>query len=269
MIRLISVFAIALAALVTPVEAKQDNSGFVQFRKEEPVTIKPDKAYLLVRQPDVKNNLLLLREPSSAEMAAYEAAKRAEYDRKERKESFEEFVFEWEEVSNFYSIKVPHHYARPEKNLRVLFVEVPPGEYVLYGVGYASFLYSCHCQGSVGFTAEPGKITDLGTSLVAPAWEPSPYPELEEEADLGRVARMDFGLFAATIRPVKGGEFVPSQLAEAEIVSADYRAVGPWIDTRRVHANRLGAVPGVLEYREGIAYDPVAQKELRLPDIEY
>jgi hypothetical protein len=80
---------------------------------------------------------------------------------------------------------------------------------------------------------------------------------------------MDFGLFAATIRPLKGGEFVPSQLEGAEIVAADYRAIGPWIDTRRVHANRLGAIPGVLEYREGIAYDPVAQRELRLPDIEY
>ncbi len=269
MMRLFSVFAIIAAILSAPVEANQDDTGFVQFRKEEPVTIKQDKAYLLVRQPDAKNNLLLLRVPSEAELAAYEAAKRAEYDRKERKESYEDFVFEWEEVSNFYSIKVTHHYARPEKNLRVLFVEVPPGEYVLYGVGYASILYSCHCQGSVGFTAEPGKITDLGTSLVAPAWEPSPYPELTEEADLGRIARMDFGLFAATIRPLKGGEFVPSQLEGAEIVAADYRAIGPWIDTRRVHANRLGAIPGVLEYREGIAYDPVAQKELRLPDIEY
>jgi hypothetical protein len=269
MMRLLSMLAVIAAILAAPVEAKQGDTGFVQFRKEEPVTIKQDKAYLLVRQPDAKNNLLLLRVPSEAELAAYEAAKRAEYDRKERKTSYEEFVFEWEEVSNFYSIKVTHHYARPEKNLRVLLVEVPPGEYVLYGVGYANILYSCHCQGSVGFTAEPGKITDLGTSLVAPAWEPSPYPELTKEADLGRIARMDFGLFAATIRPLKGGEFVPSQLEGAEIVAADYRAIGPWIDTRRVHANRLGAIPGVLEYREGIAYDPVAQRELRLPDIEY
>ena len=172
---------------------------------------------------------------------------------------------DWEGGSNFYSIVVPRHYSRPEKDLRVTLVELPPGDYVVYGIGYAKYLYQCHCQGTVGFTAKAGVVTDLGHSLITPAWEPSPYPELAEESDLGRVARMDFGLFAATIRPVEEGDFVPSQLAGATIVPAEYRAIGPWVDTRRIHANRLGAVPGVLEYRDGVAYDPVADQLLRLP----
>ena len=77
---------------------------------------------------------------------------------------------------------------------------------------------------------------------------------------------MDFGLFAATLRPASETDMVPQQLANAVVEPAKFYAVAPWLDPRRTHANRLGAIPGVLEYREGIAYDPVKQALLRLPE---
>lgn len=263
-------FALLFAAfaliLAPPIQAETSEQDFVQIRKEAPVTIKPDKAYFLIRAPKAKNSLMLLRVPSEEDLAEYEQAKRAEYEKKDRDESFEEFTFDWEDKTNLYELRVTHHYARPEKDMRIALAEAPPGDYIYYGIGFAGYLYQCHCMGTVGFTAEPGKITDLGTSLITAAWEPSPYRELEEEANLGRVARMDFGLFAATIRPSRDTDTVPQQLANAVIEPAKFHAVGPWLDPRRTHANRLGAVPGILEYREGITYDPVKDMLLRLPE---
>lgn len=251
--------------LTTAAVGQASESQLVQLRKEEPVTLNPSKAYFLIRAPIVKNSIFLLREPSDSEIAQYETAKRAEYDRKQRDTPYEQFVFDWKGAANFYELRVTKHYSRPQKDLRIVLAEAPPGEYVLYGIGYKGFLYQCHCMGTVGFTAEAGKITDLGTSLISPAWEPSPHPELKDETNLGRVARMDFGLFAATIRPATGDEIIPTQIQAKTVEPANYQAVGPWLDPRRTLANRLGAIPGVLEYREGIAFDPTTEQLLRLP----
>ena len=53
----------------------------------------------------------------------------------------------------------------------------------------------------VRFTVKAGEVADLGSLLVAKAWEPSPLPELAGEVDLGRSAVMDYGLFAVGLRP--------------------------------------------------------------------
>ncbi|MBV7259229.1 hypothetical protein [Erythrobacter crassostreae] len=252
-------------ALTLPVSAlAKDDTSFAQLRKEEAVTVNPEKAYFLFRVPDAANSIFFLRVPSKADLAAYETAKRAEYDRKKRKMPYEEFVFDWEEVPNLFEVRPKRKYVEIGDKLRVQIVEAPAGEYVVYGVGYNGYMYQCNCMGTVGFVAEPGKVTDLGTYLVSNAWDPSPHPELKDESGLGRVARMDFGMFAFGIRPVEGEAFVPAQLAGSEIVPAPYRAIGPWVDRRRIHANRLAAIPGVLEYREGIPFDPVTGDELRL-----
>jgi hypothetical protein len=255
----------ACLAITTAAPAFAQVGSFVQFRKNEPVTVQPDKAYVLIRALGVQSSVFILREPSESELAAHERAKKAEYDRKTRNEPIEEFAFEWDGATNFYDLNMARPYAMEGKDTRVVLAEVPPGEYVIYGIGWRRVLTQCHCMGSVGFTARPGFITDLGTSLVALASEPSPFPDLADEAGFGRVARMDFQLFAATVRPPSSSEILPAALANLPRQPAQFRAIGPWIDPRRVHANRLGAVPGVLEYRDGIAYDPVEQRLLRLP----
>jgi hypothetical protein len=263
-----ALMAICALAIAPNAAAKKAEAGFSQIRKEASVTLKADKAYLLIRAPKMKSSIFVLRVPTEQELADYQTAKRAEYDRKKRGVPFEAFVFEWEGASNLYELRPTKHYSRPAKDMRVVLAEAPPGDYIVYGIGYNGILSQCHCMGTIGFPAKAGTITDLGTSLVTPAWEPSPYPELAEEADLGRVARMDFGLFAATIRPVSAEDIMPEQLVALTSQPAQYRAIGPWVDTRRIFANRLGAVPEILEYREGIAFDPKSKKTLRLPDAE-
>ncbi|MEP2734992.1 MAG: hypothetical protein ABJP34_01745 [Erythrobacter sp.] len=263
-----AVIAICALAISPSAAAKKAETGFTQIRKEAPVTIKADKAYLLMRAPKLKSSVFVLRVPTEQELADYQTAKRAEYDRKKRDEPFEAFVFEWEGASNLYELRPTKHYSRPVKDMRVVLAEAPPGDYIVYGIGYNGILSQCHCMGTVGFTAKAGQVTDLGTSLITPAWEPSPYPELTQEADLGRVARIDFGLFAATIRPANADDTKPALLATLPSQPAQYRAIGPWVDTRRIFANRLGAVPGVLEYREGIAFDPKGEKTLRLAETQ-
>lgn len=260
-----SILAACLAvAMACPALAEAET--FVQFRKGEAVALKEDKAYVLIRALGIPSSVFLLREPSQGELAAYDRAKKAEYDKKKRKEPLEAFSFEWDSASNLYELNIARPYASNGKEDRVVLAEVPPGDYVLYGAGYRGLLAQCHCMGSVGFTARPGVITDLGTSLIALASEPSPFPELIDEAGLGRVARMDYQLFAVTVRPPSGEDLVPPMLATFPRQPVQFRAIGPWIDPRRIHANRLGAIPGVLEYREGVAYDPVAKRLLRLPE---
>lgn len=270
MMRLFLAVTIALGIAATPALAA-DETGFTQFRREEAVTIRPDKAYVLFRVPVAQNTVFLLRVPTSAEIAAYDAAKRTAYAEKEREESIEEFVFDWVDgAPNFYGVWGGREYARPEKDYRVYLAEVPAGEYVVYGLGARNFIVQCNCLGSVSFAAAAGEVTDLGTLLISPAAVPSPFPELAAETNLGRVARMDYSLFAFGIREAAGGDFVPAQIQEARIVPASYRAEGPWLDLRRLLVNRLAEMPGVLEYREGIPYDPVSGQELRLalPDAQ-
>ncbi|TRD10775.1 hypothetical protein FGU71_02090 [Erythrobacter insulae] len=262
------IFAAMLAAVLpfaspSAVLAK-DESGFVQLRKEEPVEIAADRAYFLMRVPEAANSIFFLRVPSDEELQSYEAAKRAEYDRKSRKMPYEEFVFDWEDVTNLYEVRPKRQYVELQPEMRVQIVAAPPGDYVVYGLGYNGFLYQCNCMGSVGFSAKAGQVTDLGTFLISNAWDPSPFPELNAESDLGRVARMDFGMFAFGIKAAEPQDFIPPQLSGSSLTPAAYKAIGPWVDRRRVFANRLATMPGVLEYREGIPFDPVTAQELRL-----
>ena len=102
-----------VAALAMTVPALADDTDIVQFRKEEAVTLKPDKAYVMMRALEIPSSVYLLREPSDAELQAYEDAKRAEYSRKERDEPYEAFAFDWEGAINLYELRMTKEYAKP------------------------------------------------------------------------------------------------------------------------------------------------------------
>lgn len=261
-VRLIGILAALVIA--APLAAKKPPSEFVQLRDGAPVTLQPDKAYLLMRMFDPHWAVFLLRVPTAQEMIAYESAKRAAYDKNHKKdETYEKFVFEWDGASNFYEVRPSRAYTKAEA-YRTFLVETPPGEYVLYGYGDVGFLYQCNCLGSASFKAEAGRIVDLGSLLIWPAWKDSPFPELAAETGLGDVVRMDYPLRAVGVRPVRPDDAVPPQLAGMPRDAAHWKAVGPWVDSRRILVNRLAAIPGVLEYREGIVVDATTGEMLRL-----
>ncbi len=246
---------------------------FRQFKAGEMIELRADRAYILLRlDTDLsKFGADILRVPQAAEIAGYEAAKRKEYDAAlakaqaklaknpkdksvEKFPSYADFSFAYEGRPNLFEL-TPHKSLLTVAKLVTVLAEVTPGEYVIYGEGYAGFLYQCFCLGTVGFTAKPGAVTDLGTMLFAKAWEPSPIPELAGEVDLGRSAVMDYGLFAVALRPASTGDAQPPGVDTAKIIKAQFQAVGPFVETNTVQINRLAAMPGVLGYREGRVID--------------
>jgi hypothetical protein len=270
---------IGLALAATPVLAA-DDPDFRAIKAGEPITLRADRAYVLLRlDTDLsKFDALILRVPEPEELAAYDAAKRKAYDAAlakaqakvtknpgdksvERLGSYDAFLFFYEGRSNLFSLRPGKSLITINKIAYVL-AEVTPGDYVVYGEGYSGYIYQCFCLGTVGFTAKAGEVTDLGTMLFAKAWEPSPIPELVGEVDLGRSAVMDYGLFAVALRAARTGETAPPGLDPAAIHPAAFRAVGAFVDTNVVQINRLAAMPGVLAYQDGKVIDVPSGKEL-------
>ena len=231
------------------------------------MTIKLDKAYVRLRLDTrlSKFTAILLREPADQEVAAYEAARAKAYaehkaKRGDKAGSLATFPFVWDGAPNLYALTPKKPFVEAKEQAIVL-VEIPTGNYVVYGEGFGDFLYQCFCLGSVGFTAKPGVITDLGTMLFAFAAKPSDIPELAGETNLGPTAHADFAMFAVAIRPASATDV--SQPASAGLVAeaARFRAIGPFVDPNTMHINRLAPIAGVLSYDGGRVIDVASGQE--------
>jgi len=242
-------------------QAKID-SGARLITANEPVIVAQDRALVVLRiqSPWSMMSAFLMRIPSAAEISAYEAAKRAAYDKAGKKAGpYESFVFDYQGAPNFYELPVKKAMVRGAVALVV--AELPPGDYILYGEGYSSFLYECMCFGTVGFTLHAGQATDLGTFLVDKGWEQSAVPELTGVSGLGRIGRMDYGLFAVGLRPVRPDDIAVPGLDSAKIAPAQLHAVGPFVETNTLLATRLAPVEGVLRYDRGKVIDIASGRE--------
>lgn len=262
--------ALAFGCLGAPLQAKTDPAAaeFRQFRAGEPIALRPDRAYVLLRlDTDLsKFTAIIMRVPGDDEMAAYAAARQEAYAervarRGDKAGPIESFVFAYEGRPNLFALNPGRSLVTIDKHATVL-AELTPGDYVFYGEGYGSFLYECFCLGTVGFTLRPGEVADMGTMLVAKAWEPSPHPELAGEVDLGRSAMMDYGLFAVALRPARPADWMPPGLDAARVTPARFRAVGPFVETNTVLINRLAPMPGVLAYDQGKVIDVATGAEV-------
>jgi hypothetical protein len=164
--------------------------------------------------------------------------------------------FVYDGIRNIDSVSLGRALEKPEDG-RVMLIEAVPGSYVLYGWGTADLLNTCLCLGTVSFSAEAGKITDLGTLLVAAASDPSSIPELKAVTGLGPSMNGHVVLWASAIRPVTATTAMPSVLAGKPIVLADYRATGKFVSPFTFGINRLAPIPGVLGYDGGTVLDLV------------
>lgn len=261
--RLRCLLACLLAVSAAPLHAR-DIPGFRHVKPGEPIVVEPDKAYVAVRlDTDLsKFTLHILRIPSQRELDDYEAAKRAAYDKAGKKKgAYATFVFDYDKQVNYFSLAPQSPLAMNGKMALVLY-EIPPGDYVVYGMGFNPYLYECFCYGTVGFRAKPGEITDLGSMLFAKAWQPSAVPELAGEVGLGRTAAMDLGLFAAALRPLRPDDPAVPGLGSARISAARLHAVGAFVETNTLLSNRLAAIPGVLAYDQGRVIDVASGKDV-------
>ncbi|MDQ3283665.1 MAG: hypothetical protein M3Q69_19865, partial [Acidobacteriota bacterium] len=266
---------------------------FSEIKAGQAVTIRADRAYLLFRTNSKETRVftglspVFLRVPTAAEMEAYNAAKRtafakAEPELKRRRQELlaqktaaertgqkftkiippppglDTFEFAYNGTPNVYSVSLRGALEKSDDG-RVLLIDATPGTYVLYGWGAGDSLYTCLCLGSVSFSAEPGKITDLGTIFVALAAEPSPIPELKPVTGLGRGVNGGHAeLLASAVRPASDATPIPAAVAGKPIVRADYRATGKFVSPFAFGIHRLAPIPGVLGYdRRGRVLDLV------------
>ncbi len=249
----------ALLALVVPAAAHaQDGPAFQHFRAGAAITLAPDKAYFLIRMPEesvsTKLQPVFLRKPSAAELAAYREAKLAAHSKAGKDAGpIASFDFEYTAATNLFQIENGKFLAK-EGNDRLFLIAAEPGDYVFYGAGFNKFLWQCNCMGTVSFTAEAGKITDLGAILITLAWKPSGFPELAEDTGLGPKMRQDYAMFAVGVR-LGTGKSGLAQLASLPVQPAEYHAVGAFREPARLLANRLAPIPGVLGYDKGAVID--------------
>lgn len=260
---LLACLAFGAAAPIAYAKAESD-SDVRLIRAKELIQLRPDKAYVLLRFDTTLTSFTanLLRIPTDAEMGAYETAKKAAHAKAGPKAPpIESFAFGYDGPPNFYALPSSKWLAQIDKTKTVL-AELPPGDYVLYGHGFAAFLGQCLCLGTVGFQLPAGRITDLGTMLLDRADRPSAIPELASETNLGPSARTDYVLLAAGLRPARAGVDIPSSLASADIVLPKLHAVGPFVEPNTLLINRLAPIPGVLAYEAGHVVDVPSGRRL-------
>ena len=249
-----------LLALPAPAAARDTSELLRPIRAGEAVTIRPDRAYILVRigLRGTTQDPVILREPSAAESRSYEAARAAAFAAKGSKGDIAAFRFDYDGPPNLFILPHGKAIAR-DKSEATLLLEVQPGDYVLYGQGFGKVLFQCHCLGTIGFAAQPGVVTDLGAYLSDKAHSQSVYPELE--TNLGPTAKMDFLLFAGGLVPAQAGAALPPGVDAARVRPARLHAVGPFVDPNVMHINRLAPIPGVLRYDGGRVIDVASGKE--------
>ena len=254
-----------------------------EIRSGEPVTIRSDKAYFLLRFADRPGvwefEPVFLRIPASREMEDYRAAKLAAFtaekpeleksrqrlmDQKAAAEangerfsgeipappSLSTYNFIYTRSNNVTSLASSKFFSK-SGNERIYLIEAPAGEYVLYGLTYANGragLYVCMCLGTVGFEAKAGQVTNLGEFLSDVAKMRSKVPELEAESGFGPSTDTPLPLAVAAVKPAQAGSSVPDAFRGLPVKAADYHAVGRFLEPRTGGINRLVPIPGVLSY---------------------
>jgi hypothetical protein len=296
--RALIAFALLLAPAMVQARAGRE---MVEIKAGDPVTIRPDRAYILFRSVRPEGAMALepvfLRIPSADEMARYDEARRQAFVRAEpglvrRRESMlrakaaaeargqsyrdeippppsaDTFNFDYDEIHNLQNIDTDLALVRG-RNEAIYLVEVIPGDYVLYGTTFDSArppLHVCMCLGTIGFAARAGEVTDLGQFFSDFVHRDSVVPELRAESGFGPTMAPIFPLGGATIRPVQPGASVPLVLQGAVVRPAEYRAVGKFFDPRAMMINRLVPVPGILAYDGGRVID--VRTGQAVPDIQ-
>jgi hypothetical protein len=262
-------FIALIAFIMTPtVTMAKPLTNDTQF-KIAPTQLKPEKAYLLLRSNKAKSGIInlehiFLRVPTKTEIEDYYSAKKiafeselpklTKYAEKDPehypKPTIEKFSFVYEGAQNVFSIDAGDFLEDGDE--RTFLVEVEPGDYVLYGSGQRVLL-TCNCLGTVKFNARAGVITNLGSLYLDKVHKSSDIPYLED--NLGK-SMFNYGfILGQAIVPATSETPVPPSLKSLPIVSADYNAVGPFLEPGAGGINRLAPIPGILGYDRGKVVD--------------
>ena len=247
--------------------AKKEMAEAAIHLEQAPAALQADAAYILVKASVAKSGLfaiqhVLLREPSEQELADYLAAKQIAYEaelpklRKKAKDgpvpTIGEFQFDYKGKPNSFVVRAGKFLEDGE--MRTILLQVPPGKYILYGVTVGDRgLASCNCLGTVGFTAQPGVITHLGSLYADKVHKESPVPNLEDE--LGeQMFQYSFVLGGALV-PADAQTAVPAAIQKMPISPAKLEVIGQFYEPGAGNINRLAPIPGILGYERGKPVD--------------
>lgn len=267
MIKQLFALAALMASLSPAVLSARDAKGVVELRGA-PARLDPTKAYMLFRSSRAKTGMLgientFLRVPTQAETEAWLAARKAAYETalpellKQAKggpvPSIDEFAFEYEGPDNTFSTHTDKFFV-DGVDLRTFLLEVPPGEYVVYGISVGGrALVTCNCLGTVAFTARAGVITNVGTFYADKVHKHSPLAALESNVG---PSMFSYGwIMGQALVPPAADEVVPEGLHDLPVEPAQLHAVGPFHDRLAPNVNRLAPIPGVLAYDHGKVVD--------------
>lgn len=274
---------LSIFILARPAHADND-TGVVPIRSG-PLTLRPDRAYILLRVDQTQSNLVpvqpvFLRTPTDAEAARYLAAKQAAFTRDLQKlveenkregsgdaqPTIDHYAFDYDGPKNVFAVTRGMS-LEGKGSFHIYLLEVTPGDYIFYGSSAAtlsrseSVLDTCNCLGTVGFHADGGIITDLGTFLFDAVDQKSTIPELAAETGLGK----SFGneVIGAAVRPAAKDVAIPSLITNLPKKSAAYYAIGTIVEPGTDNINRLAPVAGVMHYANGRVVDEATGAILR------
>ncbi len=265
------VFACVLAAFAValgqPLAAAKKVEG-VFHHEAAPKELKADKAYLLFESSRAKSGIMkithvLMRIPTEAELEDYFAARKAAYEKalpKLRKKAkgkpvtpIEQFEFRYDGPQNLFAVDMGSSLNKSDTFL----IEVPAGEYVIYGVAISSrALASCNCLGTVKFRARAGEITNMGALYADKSHKESPIPHIED--NLGEDMFSYTWVLSQAVVPASDANSLPEALDSFPSSRAEYEPVGMFQDPGAEAINRLAPIPGILEYDRGRVVLPVA-----------
>jgi hypothetical protein len=204
-----------------------------------------------------------LRIPTNEETAAWRTAREKAYQKalpsltKKAKDgiipSIDEFPFEYDGPENLFSSHTDR-FLIDGKDIRTFLMEVPKGDYVIYGISFAGrTLITCNCLGTVSFPVRAGVITDLGTLYADKVHNQSPLSPLE--SNIGpSMARYGFIMGQALVPPTPT-DAKPEILKHLSVENANLKAVGPFQDPLAMSINRLAPIADVLAYDHGKVID--------------
>lgn len=268
-LRSLALLAVALAAAAPAFadEAEEKWETRIVGDKQEPLTLDPAKAYILIKADSIVMPTLM-QVPNKDQAAAY-ARQRAEALTKEhgkwvkRHANWETEMKRWAkgmkkpiepvepteanfgfpEYERVHSVMLGQQNRYSKDGASVYLQEVPPGEYLFYGQANV-----CACLGTVSFEAPAGKIVPVELRLTfIDAIKNTPKESRPKTA---------LDLPAGTSQFVLGAaEVADPRLPAAAIVRPAFKPAGTQPNWSGGEIDRVMPMPGVFHYARGKQVD--------------
>ena len=222
-----------------------------QFTGGEPITVQPDKAYILVRVSTLQGRQL----SGTLKAAPLLIRLLSEGELNQADSLAEKEPHDWLKDVESNVVERPADQPYAEQNgEEFLLTSVKPGVYVLGGLAMTNWampstgrMVASFCMGTVKFQAKPGVVTDLGTLLIVPADAPTTTPELADIVP-GKTRGYGPNEYAVAVRPPAQSTEIPAPLKALPLVPAAYRAVDAFPNYLGANLSRLAPMAGVLDY---------------------